>query len=662
MVGFRASLILVVALAPVIASAELPLRPLDIHKVKVAGPLGHRIDLTVAKNILAIDHEKSFLKYFRERSRPPFSYVGLGKEIDALVRLAYSTNEPRLLKLKDKIVRETIQTQLEDGYIGIFADDRLRQWWDLHELSYIIYALVQDYRYFDNQEALAAARRAGDFILQHRKARLMVHHVSTIGLERGLLALHAATGDARYLDYVNLKGSLAHWQADVGGHAYDYLNLFLAQLDLYEQSGDRRLLRQAHSVLEYLTAKNGLLVDGTCSYREGWHTDQTGTGDTGETCATSYLIRFWDKMLQIEGKSLYGDLMERAIYNALFAAQSPQGRELRKYTALEGPRLYYQGELGSDFQRDTYCCPNNFRRSIADLPGLIYYRAADAVAVNLYCASQASVRIGKNLTVELVQETDYPNSGNVRLRVNPSKPAEFELMLRIPRWCAGATVRINGQPGDCSATPGEFCTLRRSWKSGDIVELQMPMPLRLVRGRATQAGKVAVLRGPLLFCFNPTLNAGQEPALAGQQGIRGRKRGELVAQFNSVEAQLLVPEGLPTSTTGGPTQPGPERQALLARRNRLEKEIAGYRKVEDVLREVTFDLNSLTGPIDDTTVRPEGLALRIKAWGPGADRTAEPNLNLRLTEFADPGGEMTYFSSDKPQLEIEDELWRKGGT
>ncbi|MCE9555127.1 MAG: glycoside hydrolase family 127 protein [Planctomycetes bacterium] len=652
----RLSLVFILSLLASNAWAQGALHPLDLREIKVAGSLGHRIDLTVAKNILVIDHEKSFLRYFRERNRPPFAYVGLGKEIDALVRLAYYTSDPRLLELKTRIVQETIKTQLEDGYIGIFADDRLKQWWDLHELSYIVYALVQDYRYFGSQESLAAAKRAGDYMMEHRAKRRLVFHVSTIGLERAFLALQSATGDAKYLAHVNYEESLAQWQADVGGHAYDYLNLCVAQLDLYERRADTSLLRQAHHAMEYLTAKNGLLVNGTCSHREGWHTDQTGTGDTGETCATSYLIRLWDKLLQAEGKSLYGDLMERAIYNALFAAQSTDGRELRKYTPLEGPRQFYQGEAGSDFQRDTYCCPNNYRRTIADLPGLIYYRAADAVVVNLYCASQATVRLDKNLTVNLVQETDYPNSGGVRLLVNPSKPAEFAVKLRIPRWCNGASVRINGQPGDCSATPGEFCAVRRTWKSGDVVELQMPMPVRVLRGRASQDGKVAVIRGPLLFCFNPRLNADQEPALAGQHGDRGRKRGELVAQFNSVEAQLLVPDDVPASSAGTPNTTSPERQALLARRSLLEKEIANYRKIEDVLREVKFDLGSVSGPISDSTVRADGLALRIKAWSPGADRTAPPNLILRLTEFADPGGELTYFATDQPTLGVEDDL------
>jgi hypothetical protein len=191
--------------------------------------------------------------------------------------------------------------------------------------------------------------------------------------------------------------------------------------------------------------------------------------------------------------------------------------------------------------------------------------------------------------------------------------------------------------------PGQFCAIRRTWKTGDEIRLNMPMPVRLVRGRATQAGKVAVLRGPMLFCFDPMLNSDQEPALAGQRGDRGKRRGELVAEFNSVEAQLLVPEG-------------PEHATLRERHARLKLEVAAIRPTEEVMRDLTFDFSSIAGPQADATARPDGQALSIRAWGPGADRSAAPNLTLRLTEFADPGGEMTWLPTNQPDLGVEDEL------
>ena len=113
---------------------------------------------------------------------------------------------------------------------------------------------------------------------------------------------------------------------------------------------------------------------------------------------------FWlDELMRREGKALYGDLMERVVFNTLFGAQSPDGRHLRYYTAFDGPRHYFPG--------DTYCCPCNYRRAIATLPDLIYYRIENGLAVNLYAASNADVALEDGLTVRLQQETKYPSGG-----------------------------------------------------------------------------------------------------------------------------------------------------------------------------------------------------------------------------------------------------------
>ena len=191
--------------------------------------------------------------------------------------------------------------------------------------------------------------------------------------------------------------------------------------------------------------------------------------------------------------------MERTIYNTLFAAQSPDGRRIRYFTPMEGDRVYHQG--------DTYCCPGNFRRIIAELPNMIYYHAGTGVAVNLYTPSQTTIDLGNKHSLTIRQETDYPTSGHVAIRLDPSKPAKFLLQLRIPKWCGSATVAINGQRLESPIRAGAFLSLDREWKAGDQVVLELPMAYRLVLGRKRQAGRVAVMRrGPLVFCLNPDQN------------------------------------------------------------------------------------------------------------------------------------------------------------
>jgi hypothetical protein len=128
------------------------------------------------------------------------------------------------------------------------------------------------------------------------------------------------------------------------------------------------------------------------------------------------------------------------------------------------------------------------------------------VAINLYSSSSALIPIAKNRKIAIRQETDYPNSGRVIIHVDPSEQSTFELKLRIPSWCSKPAIVVNGKPSDVIAKPGTFAVINRNWKPGDQVTLDMPMAWRLVRGRERQAGRAAVMRGPLLFSLSPQQN------------------------------------------------------------------------------------------------------------------------------------------------------------
>ncbi|MCX7428486.1 MAG: glycoside hydrolase family 127 protein [Planctomycetia bacterium] len=604
-----AAWVLFLAIAAPWAFAADAMSPLDIREVKVGGEIGRRIDVTVSANLLGIDVEKSFLQPFRPRNLPD-GYIGLGKLIDATVRFAAYTGDPRVLALKKQLVAEAIKTQEPDGYIGILAPPS-RVWgvYDIHETSHIVLGLANDYRYFGEKASLEAARKLADFIINRWSAepdrfpggtgkRANMYGVTT-GLDAALLTLYEQTKDPRYLDFcVHFKQyQLPKWNAaikigfdvmDDERHCYIYMALCVAQMQLNRIQPDPKLFDQAHRAIDFLTRQDGLLVSGSCSFHEGWHSDQCGTPDVSESCATAYLTRMLDRLLRAEGDSRYGDMMERAVYNALFAAQSPDGRQLRYFSPLDGKRVY--------FDRGTFCCPNNFRRIMAELPMMIYYRMGTGLAVNLYTASTAKMDLGDGLSLAVRQETDYPRGGDVLVHLDPSRPAAFPLGLRIPRWCAEASVTVNDQPIDKAVEPGKLLVIDREWKAGDRVRLRMPMEFRLVKGRKLQAGRVAVLRGPALFCLNPARN----------------------------------------------------------------EKLAGVD-----LKEVTIDPTSLEGPIDDNTIRPGGQACRVRAWSPGKwSPTAAPDLALLLTEFADPGGEATFFKVPDPNAGtlIDDELIQPGGS
>jgi len=482
----------------------------DISQVKVGGEIGQRVEMTVNNNLLVLNTDSDFLKPFQERNKTG-GFIGLGMLIDATVRFAYTTGDARVVKLKQHIITETIKTQQPDGYIGMLKPEaRIWGLWDVHEMGYIIYGLSMDYRYFKEKKSLESAGKLADYMISRWKAEPehafgnggLSTDLITTGLDFNMLALYQQTRDIKYLEFVrdfrklkelNPKIVLGRWGL-VDGHAYSQISRCLAQLRLNDIEPDPHLLKQSKDVLDFLINKNGLVVTGECGDLECWHNTQEGTINLGETCATAYLLRFLDEVMRKEGNPLYGDLMERIIFNGLFAAQSPDGRKLRYYTAFDGPRNY--------FGTDTYCCPNNFRRIISELPGMIYYLQDKGITVNLYTASSAKVELADKITLDIKQETDYPTSGHIVIILNPSESAEFSVRLRIPLWSKEHSVKINGETIHKKISSDDFLVLKRHWKANDKIELNLPMPPRFVKGRVSQSGRVALMHGPILYCLD----------------------------------------------------------------------------------------------------------------------------------------------------------------
>ncbi|HPA21417.1 MAG TPA: glycoside hydrolase family 127 protein [Verrucomicrobiae bacterium] len=490
----------------------------DARAVTVGGEIGRRIQVTVHTNMFALDVEKDFLEPFRATPRSG-KYIGLGKLIDATARLAHHTDDPALVSLKKNLVGEAIAAQEPDGYLGTMLPEK-RMWtlWDIHEMSYLVLALATDHRLFAEEGSLAASKKLAGYLIRRWETDPpkqpspwnITLHMGVTGIENAMLALHAETGDAQYLDFVRATRRLPEWNAHIAigrwgtveGHAYAHLCRCLAQLRLDSIAPDPRLIGPSHDALEFILRGEGMTVTGEIGDHECWHDTQEGTVNLGETCASAYLLRWLDEMVRRDADLRLGDVMERALFNALFAAQSPDGRRIRYYTPFDGQRGYYEG--------DTYCCPNNYRRIIAELPGMIFYRSRDGVAVNQYTASTATMPLGGDARLEIRQETDYPASGAITIRVDPSRPTRFALRLRIPRWCAAPTAKVNGE--DATIAKGQATlVIDRQWKAGDRVQMDFPMPWRLVRGRINQAGKVAIMRGPLVYCLNPK----RHPKLAG---------------------------------------------------------------------------------------------------------------------------------------------------
>ena len=251
------------------------------------------------------------------------------------------------------------------------------------------------------------------------------------------------------------------------------------------------------AVIGYLRAGGGLVICGTCGQSECWHSDQRLDGELGETCTTAYLVRWAAHLLRRTHDAWFGDLMERAIYNALFAASSVDGRRIRYYSAGAGVRRWYEA--------DTFCCPGNYRRIVGELPDFIARPYDAGLALDLYEACRLTCPVG-NQTVQLRVTTDYPFDHVVTIDVVTEQPTAFPLYLRCPGWADGVSVSVNGQALSVPPRQG-WIRLARTWRSGDRVELAFGMPWRLIRGFRRQSGRIALMRGPVVWGADPADNA-----------------------------------------------------------------------------------------------------------------------------------------------------------
>lgn len=555
------------------------LTPLPHGKARLGGELGRRIDLTILANLLKLNLEQDFLSHFETRdSTAPGDYVGMGKLLDAAVRLAALGRSPEATKLKDLLVSRLLDTQEPDGYIGVFKPEH-RGWklWDIHEMAYLLVGLNANFELFGHRSSHEAAQRLATYIMGRFGPSLLEAFTrqgitlenATIGLEAGFLGLYRATGDETYLNFLIKETGFDTWDwpilMNIKGHAYTYMARCLAQLELYRLNGNPQLLAESHKVIDFVLNRDGLVITGGVSQGERWHDNHFGMHALAETCAVAYLLWLLDSLLRLEGNPLYGDVMERIIFNSLFAAQSPDGRKLRYFTPFEGERHY--------FNKDTYCCPGNFRRVMGDLSNMAYYTDETGVVVNLYTESQAEVELRDGTIVRLAQLTRYPSSGHIRLAVEPIHDAAFSLKLRIPRWTSSATLSLNGDPVR-TAEPGSLYSIDRTWSPGDAVEIRFEMEPRLLRGRQMKARHTAVTYGPLIFGLNTT------------------------------------------------------RQNMY-----LEPDLPFLR----------LDTGSITGPEEDHQTRPGGLCFHARAWSKKSMVLGQPDLEIELTEFIDPGVRSIYF-------------------
>jgi DUF1680 family protein len=291
-----------------------------------------------------------------------------------------------------------------------------------------------------------------------------------------------------------------------GQHAYSHLNALSSAMQAYLTDDSAKHLLAARNgfrfVVEQSFATGGWGPDesfrtpGTDELAKTLHTShssfETPCGAYGHFKITRYLMR-------VTGDSTYGDSMEAVLYNTILGARPIQPDGISFYYSD-----YNMNATKVDYDQKWPCCSGTFPQLTADYGISSYFHNPKGVYVNLYVPSRVTWRQG-NARITLTQQTSYPSIGETALQLKMDRAERFTVALRMPAWAGKQTaVRINGKPAGTALTPGTWAELDREWKDGDLVELSIDMPLRLVPLDTEHKNLVALLCGPVaLFAIEP---------------------------------------------------------------------------------------------------------------------------------------------------------------
>ena len=452
----------------------------------------------------------------------------------------------------DSVIAIIAAAQEPDGYLTTCVTNkcyRLSGWWgrskweklnshELYNSGHLYEAAVAHYRTTGKRTLLDVAIRNADLVCRVFGPDEGQKHVPSGHpiIEMALAKLYKVTNDEKYLRMARYfieetgRGTDGHklneysqdhmpilQQSEMAGHAVRAGYLYSGVADVAALTQDTAYFHALTRLWENLVGKKLYITGGMGSRAqgEGFGPDYELPNHTAycETCAAIANV-FWNyRMFLATGDSKYADVYERALYNGVLSGVS-----------LSGDKFFYDNPLESMGQHERQrwfgcaCCPGNITRFIASVSGYQYATQQNDIYVNLYIQGKADLTTTDN-QVTLTQTTEYPWDGAVSIQVNPKEEGKFAIRLRIPSWLTDRPVAsdlytytdtpgrfnilINGQAADYLAGNG-YATLLRTWKAGDVIELDLPMEVRRIKAHEqvkTDVGFLALERGPIVYCL-----------------------------------------------------------------------------------------------------------------------------------------------------------------
>ncbi|NSW95350.1 MAG: glycoside hydrolase family 127 protein [Bacteroidales bacterium] len=539
----------------------------------------------------------------------PFDDSDVFKIIEGAAYSLQTYPDPKLEAYLDTLIWKIGLAQEEDGYLytnrtiaEMHGGEGLHEWasrerWmldtvlshELYNLGHLYEAAVAHYQATGKRSLLDIAIKSADLVDRDFGYDGVKVYPGHQVIEMGLVKLYRATGDKRYLDlakfFLDIRGpkgeqyNQAHQrvvdQTEAVGHSVRATYMYSGMADISAIIKDKAYLNAITKIWEDIVYRKIYVTGGigATGGNEGFAEPYFLPNLTAycETCASIGNIFTNHRLFLLHGNAKYIDILEKTLYNSMLSGVS-----------LSGDRFFYPNPLESDgtHERQAWfgcaCCPSNVARFIPAIPGYIYAVTANDLYVNLYISDNALIETGSG-QVAVTQKANFPWDGNVEISIDPEKKSKFTLRLRIPDWARNEAIpgslykfadqndeqfkiSVNGK----SVVPemeGGYAIIKRTWEKGDKVEIELPMPVRTVvtdERVKEDAGKVAVQRGPVIYCAEwpdnntgnvlnlmlkdkPSFTTGFEPELLGGTQVI-RTKGMQTMKTLSPEPSVITEE------------------------------------------------------------------------------------------------------------------------
>jgi DUF1680 family protein len=347
-----------------------------------------------------------------------------------------------------------------------------------------------------------------------------------------------ATGDSAFRDFGDIWRYEAYWSTflDTAApaprrvHAYSHVNSLNGAPLAYAVSGDERYLRMARNAYDFVRRTQMFATGGfgpgerLVGYEGDLGRALEMHADTAEIpCGSWAGFKLSRHMLAYTGDARYGDWIERLLYNGIGAALPMAGNGETFYYAD-----YHTGSGTRSYLWDHWpCCSGTYIQAVSDYPNLIYFRDPSGLYINLFVPSEVTWRQSGQL-VRLTQETKYPESEEIQLRIDTEIPVSASIRFRVPDWANTATVEVNGAAVSVDIRPSTWAAVSRTWRNGDRITIRVPMRLRAEAVDKQHPDRVAILYGPVALVEDLRFNLGLQlpPGHHAPEDLAARLRPE----------------------------------------------------------------------------------------------------------------------------------------